>query len=450
MQKITIENLTFAYEQKKNIIQNLSWQLLPGKFYLLIGKTGSGKSTLLKLLAGLYPKYGGKIIAGQIKLAGLTQAMMFQNAATQFTMKTLREEIIFALENLNLNQHEYEERLKKAVTFTQTSRLLDQPISTLSGGEKQRAALSVLIAMNVDLFLLDEPFASCDPGARKFLINKLNDLVNLGKTVIITDHLFDDYQSINPVIYQMKERKVSLIPPSKQKELFKRPIITTNFALPQVETAAFNLINTEIRQNRLLLKQKRLAIPTGKITLITGKNGVGKTSIFKALTQMIPYLGNIEYQNQEVKKLPARKYLTKVGQIFQNSEDQFLKVTVRDELALSKKKRNSYFSDQKIHELVVKLELNDLLDQVVYSLSGGQKKKLQILLMLMEKHQVLLLDEPLAGLDQASARVVIDLLNNVQKKTSKTFLIISHQLDLLSKICDYHLIFEDQELRYVH
>ncbi|WP_201726110.1 ATP-binding cassette domain-containing protein, partial [Lactobacillus helveticus] len=169
----------------------------------------------------------------------------------------------------------------------------------------------------------------------------------------------------------------------------------------------------------------------------------------KAMTKMIPYKGNFTYLDNEIAKIKYRKYLSQVAQIFQKASDQFLTVTVKDEIELSKKDRNIFFTDAKIDEWLEKLQLKQHLDQVVYSLSGGQQKKLQILLMLMTKHNVLLIDEPLSGLDHESVDLVLQLMQECQEKLQQTFLIISHQIDALADFCDYRLVFADQQLKYV-
>lgn len=447
--KVTVNNLTFSYE-KEPIINHLNIEI-PHGFSLLIGPTGCGKSTLLKIIAGLYPKYAGRL-TGMVDLHGQKAAMMFQNAAEQFTMPTPREEIVFALENLQLDEGEYQARLDQATAFTQIADLLDQKINTLSGGQQQRVALAVLIAMDVDLLLLDEPFASCDPKTRAFLIKKLAILAHNGKTIILSDHVLDDYEPVcdhlfeftnnQEVIELNASKKIALF--EQNKKLHERHY---HFVLPNSEPI-FTLKQVQIRQNKLLLKQNELNLHSGT-TLITGANGVGKTSLFKVMTKMIPYTGNFAYLNKEIAQISARKYLTQVAQIFQKASDQFLAVTVKDELELSKKDRNLFFTEKKLNEWLEKLGLADHLDQVVYSLSGGQQKKLQILLMLMTKHQVLLIDEPLSGLDHNSVKLVLELMRESQQKIHQTFFIISHQIDELAEFCDYRLILADQRLKYV-
>lgn len=445
---ITLNNITFSYE-KEPIIQNLSIKI-PVGFSLLIGPTGCGKSTLLKIIANLYPKYAGKL-TGTVNLDGQKTAMMFQNAAEQFTMATPREEIIFALENLQVNPDDYEKRLATAVEFTQIEDLLDQKINTMSGGQQQRVALAVLLAMNVDVLLLDEPFASCDPDARSFLIKKLALLANNGKTIILSDHVLTDYEHVCDHLFKFEAKTVHELSANEKEKIFiqskKMHAREYIFALPKGQPI-FTLKNVQITQNKLLLNQTDLNIYP-KNTLITGPNGVGKTSLFKAMTKMIPYSGNFIYSGKEIAKFKPRIYLQQVAQIFQKATDQFLAVTVKDELELSKKDRNVFFTDKKIKEWLDKLDLTAHLNQVVYTLSGGQQKKLQILLMLMTKHDVLLFDEPLSGLDHESINLILDLMRESQKRLQQTFLIISHQIDELADFCSYRLVFDQQRLKYV-
>lgn len=445
---VNIRHLSFAYQKGKDIIHNLSLSLPQGQFILLVGPTGCGKSTLLKLIAGLYPKYAGAS-SGKIE-TNLSRALMFQNPSEQFTMATPRQEIIFALENLRLDHPSYEKRLKKAVVLTQISRLLDQKIATLSGGERQRVALAVLIAMNVDLFLLDEPFASVDPASRHFLIQQLTKLRDQGKTIILSDHVLTDYDQVCDQVYQFKGTSLQELGSTEKKKLFQTSQAKSDYHFDQLKnsSAVFTLKNTQIKQNRLLLKQDQLLIPQGKSTLITGPNGIGKTSFFKALTKMIPYQGQLLFHDQEIARLKERHYLKKVAQIFQHADDQFLKITAAEEIALSKTMRNPFFTDEEIKKDLRALKLDTHLKQVVYSLSGGQKKELQILLMLITSHEVLLIDEPLSGLDHEAISCIVQLMKRYQEATHTTFLIISHQVGALADLCSYHLAFKEQKLTY--
>lgn len=447
---IRTNQLSFSYNEQQQILNNITLEIPTGKFSLLIGPTGCGKSTLLKIFAGLYPKYAGKV-SGTVELDGLRSAMMFQNAGEQFTMATPREEIIFALENLHLSSDQYLERLNDATKFTQIEQLLDQKTTTLSGGEQQRVALAVLVAMDVDLFLLDEPFASCDPEARQFLITKLAHLRDKGKTIILTDHVLTGYKNICDYLFQFKRDNVTLLDEASKNELLhdSQQEHTYTFALPENETPCFVLTNAQVEQNRILLKQDHLNIIAGKTTLITGANGVGKTSLFNVLTKMLPYRGSITYNKREIRNQTTRKYLLEVGQIFQTATDQFIAVSVEDEIKLSlKQAKDSYFTEEKIAEMLDYLDLSQTKDQVVYSLSGGQQKKLQILLMLISSQKVLLIDEPLSGLDYESAQKVMNLLHESQKQRHQTLLIISHELTNLADWCDYHLVFSNHYLTY--
>jgi energy-coupling factor transport system ATP-binding protein len=185
------------------------------------------------------------------------------------------------------------------------------------------------------------------------------------------------------------------------------------------------------------------------VTLITGPNGSGKSSLFKAMTKLLDYQGSLTWEGKEVAKLKERTYFQHVAQIFQNASDQFMAITVKEELALSQKHASPYFTPEVLDQALADLDLADHMDQVVYSLSGGQKKKLQILLMLLSGQKVLLIDEPLSGLDQKSIEQVVQLLQKCQEKSGQTILLISHQFYGISTWCDYHLRLAGRELGFV-
>ena len=178
MTSLRVVDFSFAYEaDQPNILNKINLDLTPGSFNLMVGPSGSGKSTLLKAMAGLLPKFGGVVTNGDVLLEGQSigpiapfekakrVAMLFQNPDRQFAMRTAREQITFALENLQLPVADIERRVTDAIARLDLDALADQELLTLSGGEKQRVALATIFAMQSDIILLDEPFANVDPDA---------------------------------------------------------------------------------------------------------------------------------------------------------------------------------------------------------------------------------------------------------------------------------------------
>ena len=280
---------------------------------------------------------------------------------------------------------------------------------------------------------------------RSFLLNCLDSLHQEGKTILISDHNFANYEKVDPKVFAVENQTIKATTLPSQKE------VVTNFALPHATQEAvysFNSFSLSF-PDKELLSSTNLKIYSGKATLLTGENGSGKTSLFKALSKVITYQGELLFKDKEVKKLRRRPYLSKVGQIFQNPDDQFLNVTVKEELDFSLKyNQNPSLNKSKLQSILTKLNLENIDEQVVYSLSGGQKRKLQILVMLMAYPDVLLLDEPFSGLDQKSISEVIFLLKNYFLDANHSLIVISHQLDHIQNLCDYHLVLKDRQLFY--
>ena len=454
MKNIRFNDLSFNFDQQP-ILKNITAEFTAGKIHLLTGVSGSGKSTILKLIAGLLPKYGGEIVAGAVDVPTDAQiGMVFQDPLMQFALDTPRHELEFTLENCQVPTDKIPESVKEALQFGKVDDLANRLITTLSGGQQQRVALAAATAMQPNVLLLDEPFANIDEENRQLILKQLVRLnSDYHTTIIITDHDLHGYKRLHPLVWQLTKRHLTQLSSKNSSQLL------TASATPQITTVLPSSTLPAIikfdelaikRENHSLLLPTNLGIVKNKITLLTGPNGIGKSTLLKAIARLLKYEGKIEYAGENIQKISPGKYYKHLGLIFQHANDQFLNVTVGEELALGFKTcQNPYFNQQQVNEALAALGLNGREDQVVYSLSGGQKKKLQILLMLMRGQETLLLDEPFTGLDPASLKTVLQLIKASQKEEPQTLLIVSHQLSGLDDFIDYHLTMNHQHLNYV-
>lgn len=471
MTDVSITHFTFHYPKSDvKVLNDINLTFRSNHFSLLSGPSGSGKSTLLYFIAGLYPRFIGLDATGTIKFGDTdikqvprdqvskTVAMMFQNPNQQFAMDTVIHEMTFVLENLRIEPAKMDSIITHALTFCGIGNLRSRVINTLSGGEKQRVALACIVAMDPPVIVLDEPFASIDPDSRLDLLHKLKVLqAEHGKTIIIADHYLADYQSLIDEFYYLdpKSHQISLLDaPSAQKffEHFKSTqTINKRVPLPSTsDPAILNIRDFKLNPHHsILLKLDNFNFYKGKMTLITGANGIGKSTLFNALTKLLAYQGTISYDGKNIQKIRPLNYAKNVTLLFQDAENQFLNITVKEELDLSlANKFTEAYSAEDVQGMLQALDLTGRDDQVVYSLSEGQKKKLQIVEMLIMNPPVLLLDEPFKGLDYQSLQVIVGFLNDAKNKFGQTQIAISHQLSGLEALIDYHANFKNQNLTY--
>ncbi|MGO3548613.1 MAG: energy-coupling factor ABC transporter ATP-binding protein, partial [Paucilactobacillus nenjiangensis] len=152
MSSIDIQNLNFNYQPNSTTLSDVNVQFEIGQFSLLVGPSGSGKSTLLKILTGLLPEFGGEIVNGVFSIPNqLKVGLVFQNPNHQFTLDTPRHELEFVLENLRIDPKLMPAKINAALAFCEIESLIDRQLNTLSGGEKQKVALAIVIAMNRDI-----------------------------------------------------------------------------------------------------------------------------------------------------------------------------------------------------------------------------------------------------------------------------------------------------------
>jgi len=467
MATIALKNLSYTYpEAQAPTLNHVQLTFNPQQFTLLTGPSGTGKSTLLKLMTGLLslPRTQGSISYDGQDLAemALTDragqvALMFQNPNQQFAMDSVENELIFALENRLVQPDQIDAKITAALSFVGISELRKRELNHLSGGEKQKVALAVIVAMDSDVILLDEPFASVDPAARASLLKRLVQLRDeAGKTIILADHDLTDYATIvDQVVRITPARQLATVPTSDWSALFSAFAKTNQsdqrWPLPdETATPLFQLQQVALKQgSHQLLQPTNLTLLKQHNTLITGPNGSGKSTLFESLVRLISYTGKITYLTDDIQTLRRKRYARQVALLFQDAETQFLNITVAEELAQSQKYvYGDYFTQARIDAAMAQLNLTGHEDQVIYTLSEGQKKKLQILIMLIMQSPVLLMDEPLKGLDLSSVHTLVALLQTTIAVTKQSLIIISHQLTGLTPLIDYHLRFDQHQLQY--
>ena len=441
---ISLKNLSYQYGNR-NLFQNLTFEFPKGQLVLLTGDSGSGKSTLMRLIAGFAElAYTGEILVDGKSLMDTSMAkksekvgMMFQIPSRQFTMSTLRKEMIFALENQQVSPYEITKRIQRAVSEINLQGLLDRPLNQLSGGEKQKAAMAVLLAMDSEVLLLDEPFASIDPKSRRELIQLLAQLRDIGKTIIVSDHDWSDYSAVIDRWVTLNEGR--LVGKDTQ-EFPKIPSIgSLAVAAPGTtsDTLNFQQVGYIGRKGMQLLKPADFTFQKG-ITTITGANGSGKTTLLRSIAQRHKYQGEMFFHERRLK--PHSGLYNKLSFAVQDAQKQFVALTVAEELAYGENYRSD--AKEKQNEALEKLGLDGKAS--LFHLSEGQKKMVQLIAMLSQDLDLLLLDEPFTGLDDQVCKYFVEWIS--QQAKHQDFLIVSHRLAPLAGISHHHVTLSNQQL----
>ncbi|MDN6104320.1 MAG: ATP-binding cassette domain-containing protein, partial [Lacticaseibacillus paracasei] len=321
-----------------------------------------------------------------------------------------------------------------------TQALLNRDLSTLSGGEKQRAALTVLLAMDAPILLLDEPFASIDPASRHVLIGKLGTLRDHGKTIVIAEHDLTNYADVADQLVALKNGELSRLP------LATLTTLPTHSNLTQPRQATnkiFYLENVVCQQNHHILLQAPSWDFNDGITTLTGANGSGKSTLLRSMVQLHPYQGRMFLGQQRLRRR-KRLYQTMTLAV-QDAAKQFVTLTLADELAFGPALPAAVREKQQA--ALAYLGLAEKQTTSLYQLSEGQKKMVQLMTMLSLDLSFLLLDEPFSGLDDRACQYFAAWIK--AKSATQAFLIVTHRLVPLAGISQQQVLLANQRLQVV-
>ena len=415
--------------------------------------------------------------------------MVFQNPDNQIVATTVEDDVAFAPENLGVKSEEIRIRVDNALKTVGMSEYAKKPPHKLSGGQKQRVAIAGVLAMEPTCIALDEPTAMLDPVGRKEVMSTLKKLNREKKiTIILITHNMDEAAEADRIVVMSEGRdvlggtpkevfsqvdeikKLSLDVP-QITELMQRVrkhgidvpvdvltvdegINTLKKVLPE-NPVDFNFCEKEVKTGESVLKAENLCftysdsinmetkaleninidIKKGEYVGIIGHTGSGKTTLVQMFNGLLkPTSGKVLYNGRDIcgKDINLRQLRGRVGLVFQYPEHQLFEETVERDIAFGA--YNMGLSDEEVKVRVREAAQaagvsEELFPKSPFELSGGQKRRVAIAGVLAMKPDVLILDEPGAGLDPRSRRKILDLTKKMHNELGITVIMVSHSME---------------------
>ena len=267
---LELKNISYIYSAgtpfEKLAVDNVSLKINKGELVGIIGHTGSGKSTLVQMLNGLLKPEAGQVLLDgvdiwekpkEIRSVRFKVGMVFQYPEYQLFEDTVYKDIAFGPTNKGLEGEALDEAVIKAAQFTGLDEgLLQSSPFELSGGEKRRAAIAGVIAMDPDVLVLDEPTAGLDPMGRDTLLSRIDGYHRQRQnTVLLVSHSMEDIAKIADRVLVMSSSRLIMFDTAEKVFSREAELKKAGLRVPQI-TSVMNA-----------LADKGFDIPKGILTV---------------------------------------------------------------------------------------------------------------------------------------------------------------------------------------
>ena len=429
---VSVKHLCFSYENAPEpAVQDVSFELASGSYTVIAGVNGSGKSTTARIIAGLLQPS-----AGTVEIAdGLRTGFVFQSPKDQLICGVIARDTAFGPQCQSIPASEIELRTIESLKATGMLDYAMHKSMFLSLGQTQKAALSGILAINPDILILDESVSMLDPKSREEIFTFLDMLHKKKRTILHITHDSDAISRAKDVIVMNGGKTIwkgssSIFFADKTGSVYR-----SVFGTPLENRSCFQNKTQNRPAQEILLKAENISfsygthkilknvsfsLKRGTLTALTGTSGSGKTTLLEILA-------GLKKQDGGTVRSAGKPLLCQ-----QNSDAALFEAFAADDVAFGPK--NSGIKGKELLECVktamnrVNLPFEEFASKQTNCLSGGQKRRLSVAGIIAMKGDILLFDEPSAGLDGAAKYTVMHLLRSLAE-SGKTVLFTTHHYD---------------------
>ena len=466
--------MTLRYEDTV-ALDDVCLEVARGERICVLGANGSGKSTLTSVICGLLAPDEGRVeLLGRTCCADGTPdleayrdarrglGLVFQNPDDQIVTSVVEDDVAFGPENLGLPQEEIRVRVDRELArVALTDRAKSDP-ARMSGGQRQRVCIAGALALEPQVLVLDEPAALLDVRGREAIMRVMGRLVAAGTTLVHVTHFMDEALAADRVVVMERGRVALLGTPAEVFcEANAKKIDALGLELPfemrlsRARTASRptncrttdtffekNVLESSVCEvmgvsysyggEKLALDGVSLGIREGEHLAIVGQTGSGKSTLLRLLCGLeAPDAGSVTVAGTSTNTRRGRREARRhVGYVMQHPERQLFAQTVGEDVAFGPRNLGLSASDvaTRVEEALFLVGLGEKRDASPFELSGGQRRLAAIAGVLAMRPSLLVMDEPMAGLDPRGRDILRNVLATLREQ-GVTIVTVTHSMD---------------------
>lgn len=488
---IKIKNLRLdlrGHKTTKTILQGIDIDIARNAITALVGMSGSGKSlsalSIARLFSNNFSPSGEIIFEGKNLLdldekhlqdiRGKDIGFIFQDPLNSLNpLHKIGKQILEIITTHNIiGKQEGTKRVQDLLQKVglSKSQSLKYP-HELSGGERQRVMIAIALANNPKLLIADEPTTSLDLNIGKQILDLIKSLCDDISVLFIT-HDLGLVRHYADFVYVMKEGKI--VEHAHTQELFNSPkqdytkeLIASKpkdfsppFSSDEILLEASDL-SVRYKTNKNPFKSHyfnaldgvSLSLKMGENLGIVGMSGSGKSTLAKALLQLCPYEGSVEFMGKNLRNIAQKELKSLRANLQVVFQDPFSSLNPR--MSVYSIVAEGLMVHKTLTKEQIKAEVEKTLNLVglfnishkfPHEFSGGERQRIAIARAIILKPKLIILDEPTSSLDKNIALKIIELLQNLQKELSLTYIIISHDLGVIKALSQKTIVLKNGKI----